>query len=313
MPAPIVVFAYNRPDHLQRTLTALRQNPLADQSDLFIYCDGAKTPHQQAAMNATRAVADAVTGFAKITVIKRESNWGLAKNIVDGVTQIVQDYGRIIVVEDDILTSPHFLTYMNGALDLYDGNPKVACISGWCFPHDVPNPPETFFLKGADCWGWATWADKWALYNPDSRFLLQEIRSRKLEREFDLDGAYDYVGMLKHEIAGYVNSWAIRWRASAFLADTYCLYPERSLVENIGLDGSGTHCGDSAITKQTVSQMPPSLQKIPAGNNQQMHCAIQTWLREFKKNTFKHFLLHHCPWLLLLRNKIRKAINIMRQ
>lgn len=306
MPAPIVVFAYNRPDHLQRTLTALRQNPLADQSDLFIYCDGAKAPHQQATVDATRAVADAITGFAKITVIKRESNWGLAKNIVDGVTQIVQDYGRIIVVEDDILTSPHFLTYMNGALDLYDGNPKVACISGWCFPHDVPNPPETFFLKGADCWGWATWADKWAIYNPDAEGMLKNIRHENKAKEFDIGGHYDYTAMLRDAARGRNNSWAIRWYASAFLRDMYCLYPGYSLVKNIGLDGSGTHCGNMEMGEQVVSHVPTHIKPSAPTVDITMLKSMQKWLRNNTGSRAKKIVLDYLPWLRPLKKKIGK-------
>ncbi len=304
MPAPIVVFAYNRPDHLQRTLTALGQNTLADQSDVFIYCDGAKTPQQQSAVDATRAVADAAEGFANVTVVKRDVNWGLAKNIVDGVTKIVQDYGRIIVVEDDILTSPHFLTYMNDALSLYDGNPKVACISGWCFAHDVPNPPETFLLKGADCLGWGTWTEKWEIYNHNAIYLLDEITKRGLLREFNVNNCYDYALMLQDAAAGRVSSWAIRWYASAFLADMYCLYPKHNLTENIGFDNTGTHCVNAENLEGTRVDQPINVKPIPVECSPVMYEPFTHWQNRMSGGHWRRLLRHHFPWLRSLKKRL---------
>jgi hypothetical protein len=185
-----------------------------------------------------------VQGFRSITIIERDKNLGLANSIIDGVTNIVNQYGKVIVLEDDMITSPYFLTYMNSGLTLYEKDERVASIHGYIYP--VKNKlPDYFFLRGADCWGWATWKRGWDFFNSDGQFLLNEIKRQKLERLFNFNDSYDYTGMLQMQIDGKVSSWAIRWYASAFLADKYTLYPGISFVKNIGLDGSGTHCGNT--------------------------------------------------------------------
>ena len=263
-PAPLVVFAYNRPRHLARTLEALAANDLAADSPLILYCDGPKTPDAAESAREVREVAAAARGFASVQVVARERNMGLAASIIDGVTAVVGEYGRVIVVEDDMVTSPFFLRYLNDALEAYADNPRVASIHGWVFPHAVPNPPETFFLRGADCWGWATWKRAWDRFNPDTARLLAELRTRDLEKAFNCDGAYDYTGMLERQLRGTVDSWAVRWHASAFLAGMYTLYPGRTLVHNFGFDGSGTHCKgiDNYVSEMSPGPIPVRLQPL---------------------------------------------------
>ncbi|MBR6199760.1 MAG: hypothetical protein IKQ61_05800 [Spirochaetales bacterium] len=245
--APIALFVYNRPDHTRRTLEALSQNELADQSHLFIFADGPKqnvSEDQLDRIRQTRAVIREKQWCGKVDIIEADKNKGLAQSIIDGVTKIVNEFGKIIVLEDDLLTGKYFLQYMNDGLDVYENENKVVEIHGFMYSHRK-ELPETFFIKGADCWGWATWKRAWALFNPDGQYLLDELQRRKLEYVFDFDNTYGYVDMLKGQIAGRNNSWAIRWLASAFLADCYTLYPSKSLVKNFGFDGSGTHCGDN--------------------------------------------------------------------
>lgn len=238
--APIVLFVYNRPEHTRLTMEALQKNTLAKDSELFIYSDAAKSKNDEIKVEEVREYIKKISGFKQVVIIERKRNFGLANSIIDGVTKIVNEYGKIIVLEDDLVTSPYFLNFMNKGLELYKDDPKVASIHGYVYPID--NLPETFFIKGADCWGWATWSDKWSVFEPSGQKLLDKIRKLKLEKEMDFNGSYGYVEMLKSQIIGKNNSWAIRWYASAFLKDMLTLYPGKSYVQNIGFDSQATHC-----------------------------------------------------------------------
>jgi hypothetical protein len=253
--APILVFAYMRPAHLAKTIESLRLNPEAVASNLYVYCDAAKRARDLDAVNAVRAYADRIEGFASVQVVKRGRNLGLAASIIDGVSCITASHGRTIVVEDDLVVSPHFLRFMNDGLDRYADEPRVASIHGYCYPTGQ-TLPETFFLRGADCWGWATWSRAWSHFVADGSRLRAALLARKLVRDFDLDGAYPFFRMLEHQIAGRNDSWAIRWHASCFLDDMLTLYPGRSLVHNIGNDGSGTHSGVTSAFAQAVATEP---------------------------------------------------------
>ncbi len=240
--APIALFVYNRIVHTKQTIQALQNNYLAKDSELFIFSDGWKDQSLNEKVLELREYLSTIDCFKKISIIKRQENFGLAKSIISGVTQIVNDYGKIIVVEDDLVTSPYFLEYMNEGLDKYQNDEKVISIHGYVYPIKE-NLPETFFIKGADCWGWATWKRGWDSFEHDGQKLLNELRTKKLTKKFDFDGTYPYTKMLEDQISKKNNSWAIRWYASAFLKDKLTLYPKKSLVNNIGLDNSGTHCG----------------------------------------------------------------------
>ena len=259
--SPIVLFVYNRQDHTQRTIEALKKNKLANESDLIIFSDAPKTVTQAEKVGKVRAYIRQIEGFKSVTVVERETNLGLARSIIDGVTTIVGQYGRIIVLEDDLVTSPYFLTYMNEALEKYKDDDQVVSIHGYVYPVAQPLP-EAFFLPGADCWGWATWSRGWACFNSNGQFLLDELKRRKLIQTFDFNCSYAYSKMLEGQIKGTNDSWAIRWYASAFLAGKLTLYPGRSLVHNIGNDSSGTHCGESSSLDSELSNTPISLSNI---------------------------------------------------
>jgi hypothetical protein len=250
--APIVLFVYNRLDHTRRTIEALKRNLLAEDSDLIIFSDAPKSEAQTDAVQEVRKYISEIDGFKTVTIVEREANFGLARSIIDGVTTIVNKYCRIIVLEDDMVTSPYFLTYMNEALEKYADDERVVSIHGYVYPVGQPLP-EAFFLPGADCWGWATWSRGWKCFNSDGQFLLDELKRRKLTSAFDYNGAYPFSKMLEGQIKGTNDSWAVRWYASAFLAGKLTLYPGRSLVRNIGNDNSGTHCGDTAEFDSGVS------------------------------------------------------------
>ena len=244
--APILLFVYNRPEHTRRCIESLLRNPLVSESNLFIYADGAKDCMQQEAVNEVRNYIRTLQGFKQITLIERSENWGLARNIIDGVTSQVNRYGKVIVLEDDLVVAPYFLTFMNEALEIYKDEPKVGHIQACDFTQD-PSLPDTFLIKWTGSWGWATWDRAWKHFNPNGQELLHELEARKLTHTFDFNGKYGFTRMLRRQIEGKNNSWAIRWNASLFLKDILSLNVGRSLVQNEGFDGSGTNCGGGGL------------------------------------------------------------------
>lgn len=253
--APILLFVYNRPAHVKRTVEALQANYLAAESDLFVYSDAARDDTAHAAVEEVRAYVRGIRGFRSVNVTERKENWGLARNIIDGVTTQVNRFGRVIVLEDDLVTAPYFLTFMNDALETYKDEPLVGHVHACEFTQN-PSLPETFLIRWTGSWGWATWARAWKHFNPDGQALLDELLARKLDYTFDFDGRYGYTRMLRRQIAGKNNSWAIRWNASLFLAGVLSLNVGRSLVLNDGFDGSGTHCGGGNLYRSTLWTEP---------------------------------------------------------
>lgn len=249
--APIALFVYNRLLHTQNTVQALKANHLSSETNLIIFSDGPRSSEQSKKVESVRNFIKSIDGFKSIRIIERDRNYGLANSIIDGVTKVCNEFGKAIVLEDDIVTSTYFLTYMNDALNHYKNNEKVASIHGYIYP--TQGLPETFFLRGADCWGWATWKEKWELFNADGAQLLDRLEKQKLLKRFNFNDTYPYSQMLKDQIDGKNDSWAIRWHASAFLNNLYTLYPGKSLVENIGNDGSGTHCSNTEIFTSNLS------------------------------------------------------------
>ena len=284
MLSPILLFVYNRLNHTQRCVEALLRNLLASESELFIYADGAKDTTQQEAVNEVRNYIHTISGFKHITFIERTENWGLARNIIDGVTTQVNHYGKVIVLEDDLVVAPHFLQFMNDALEVYKNEPKVGHIQACDFTQD-PQLSETFLIRWTGSWGWATWDRAWKHFNPDGKALLQELEARELTYTFDFNGKYGYTRMLRRQIAGKNNSWAIRWNASLFLKGILSLNVGRSLVQNDGFDGSGTNCGGGGLYASTLymDKLPVTLIS-PIEENQE---ARQAYVRYYARtNSF---------------------------
>ena len=246
--APIALFVFNRPWHTRRTVEALTDNELAAESDLFVFSDGPRSDADSKAVQEVRAYIRSITGFHQVTIIERDRNFGLAQSIISGVTEIVNRFGRIIVLEDDLVTSRHFLRYMNGALTRYQNIDKVMHVAGYMFPvKDADKLPDTFFYRGTSCWGWGTWKRAWNKFEPDSAKLIQKIKDGKLTYEFNILGSINYMGMLKAQAKNSIDSWAIRWYAGVFLNQGLCLHPAQSLVQNIGHDNSGVHSSRSDV------------------------------------------------------------------
>ena len=239
--SPIVLFVYNRPLHTQQTIEALQRNELAQESELFIYSDAPKNSEAQKGVDDVRSYIDTIKGFKKITIVKREKNWGLANSIIDGVTSIVNQYGKIIVLEDDLVTSPYFLKFMNDALDFYENNKKVWHISGWNYPIDKKGLDDIFLWRVMNCWGWATWADRWQYYERNVDKTVAQFTQNDINK-FNLDGVENFWGQVLLNQQGAIHTWAIFWYATIFRHGGLCLNPTQTFVENIGHDGTGEHC-----------------------------------------------------------------------
>jgi hypothetical protein len=282
--APILLFVYNRPEHTRRCIESLLKNSLASESNLFIYADGAKDSTQQEAVNEVRNYIRSIQGFKQITLMERSENWGLARNIIDGVTTQVNRYGKVIVLEDDLVVAPYFLQFMNDALEVYKNEPRVGHIQACDFTQDS-SLPATFLIKWTGSWGWATWDRAWKHFNPNGNELLQELEERKLTHVFDFNGKYGFTRMLRRQIEGKNNSWAIRWNASLFLKDILSLNVGRSLVQNEGFDGSGTNCGGGGLYASHLYLQPLFITPIsPIEENKE---ARQAFIRYYARtNSF---------------------------
>lgn len=286
--APLVLFTYCRPWHTQKTIEALLANTEAPETNLYIFSDAPKNEKAVEGVLKTRKYIHTISGFKSIHIIEREKNWGLSNSLIDGISKIVNDYGKVIVVEDDIVVSPFFLKFMNEALNLYENEEKVASIHAYVYPTQK-KLPDTFFIQGADCWGWATWKRAWNIFNSNAQELLDEIIQKKLQRQFDFDYTYPYVDMLKDQINGKINSWAIRWYASAFLKNMYTLYPGQSMAKQIGMDGIGaTHSGITDIYNVELCTTPIHLNKIDnIKNSSEGYAAFKFFFKRIQSRRMK--------------------------
>lgn len=249
--SPVIVFVYNRLEHTKNCINSLLANKDSCDSELFIYSDAPKSDSDAKAVVLVREYIKTVKGFKSVSIVEREHNCGLANNIMDGVSQIVEKYGRVIVVEDDLVVSPYFLKFMNDALFMYAEEEKVGHIQACDFTNN-PDLPDTFLIKWTGSWGWATWDRAWRLFNPDGKYLLSELERKKLTKTFDFNGRYGYTRMLRRQTEGKNDSWAIRWNASLFLNNVLSLNVGKSLVQNMGFDGTGTNCGGGGLYRSLL-------------------------------------------------------------
>lgn len=279
--APIALFVYNRPWHTRQTVEALLANVEASQTKLYVFSDAPRNLSESQAVAEVRSYIRSIIGFKSITIVERELNFGLAKSIIDGVTSVCDEHDRIIVVEDDLVTSPFFLDFINKALDFYEREDRVISIAGYSYPIKGRIDSSTYFVKGTNCWGWATWKRGWDQFDADGRRLLAQLSQRKLTREFDVNGSYSYTNMLRGQVSGKNDSWAIRWHASAFLRNRLTLLPSKSLVRNIGLDGSGRHCSriDPNPFEVELSVQPVPVETIPIEENIQILISLEAYFR----------------------------------
>jgi len=241
--APIALFAYNRPHHLRRTVERLQKNTLADQSDLHIFSDGAKNRDSSKAVEEVRRFIHTIDGFASVTIVERSRNFGLAASIIDGISQLCERCAEAIAVEDDLLTSPDFLRFMNAALNRYRFDSQVFSIGAINFAVDVPRDYswDAFFSYRSCSIGWATWQDRWQKVDWQVKDYREFRSDRKRLGKFRRGGG-DLPRMLAKQMAGHLDSWAIRWAYAHTMHDAVALMPAESRVYHIGYDGSGTNC-----------------------------------------------------------------------
>lgn len=243
--APILLFAFNRPLHTRKTLEALADNHLADKSVLYIFADGPKDKMDDESLEKIKDVRKLIKErqwCQEVHIIEADKNKGLANSIIDGVTQIVNEHEKVIVLEDDLITSRGFLQFMNEALTKYEAEDKIMHVSGYQFPIDVPALGEASFIPITASWGWGTWKRAWALFDPLSTGYEQLKHNKELIYNFDLGGTYPYSDMLIQQLEKHtIDSWAIRWWWSVFSNQGISLFPDYSLVKNIGFGKDATH------------------------------------------------------------------------
>ena len=253
--SPIVVFAYNRLDHLKKTINSLKKCKLSKNSHLIIYLDNYKKISEKENVINVKNYCLKINGFKTTKLIQRKKNLGMSKNIILGVSETLKKFETGIFLEDDMILDKYFLEYMNYYLEEYKNDNKISSIHGYSYPTNK-KLPDYFFLKGADCWGWATWARAWTIFSNDSKFLFSKIKNKKLVKEFNFNNSYNYSKMLKYNLLNKNKSWAINWYASCFLQDKLTLYPGVSLVHNFGNDLSGTNCEKTDIFNVKLRNKP---------------------------------------------------------
>jgi hypothetical protein len=301
----IVIFAYNRPLVLEKTLYALKENIGIKNHTIIFFCDGPKVNANSDELNKikqVRTIVKSINWCKKLIVNESETNKGLANSLVEGITKTLQEYDAIIVIEDDIKTSPYFLQYMTDALAYYKNKEEVISISGFNYPVKLNGyDEETFFIRGADCWGWATWKRGWELYEHDGQKLLDRLLQTKDVKNYNFDGGYNYLKMLKHSIKTN-HSWAIKWYTSAYLKNKITLYPTISYVENIGvgIDGTNTKTNTPWIHPKHLNN---STIKEFNNNLRETQLMRQNFAKHFKKhNKFSSRLFNY----VLQRLKLSK-------
>ena len=253
--APIALFVYNRPQHTQRTLKFLQQNELAEESRLFIFSDGAKGLQDEEKVAEVRSIIKKIDGFKSVRIFEKKENSGLANSVIDGVTKLINDYGQVIVFEDDLVSSPHTLTYFNDALERYRNEEKIMRIGAYMYPLPTKNLPQSFFFRAATSWGWATWERAWKNFEPNIDTLISQFDHKK-RAAFSIDNTMNFWKQMQEFKKGKNNSWAIRWYASIFLKGGLTLNPSQSLVNNIGHDGTGVHSGINDIYNVGINPKP---------------------------------------------------------
>lgn len=241
--APILLFTYKRLETLKRTVAALQQNELSTESELFIFSDGAKKIEDEPAVNEVREFIKTISGFKSIKISEAEKNKGLANSIIDGVTKIINQYGKVIVLEDDLLTSPNFLLYMNQALNFYEKNPKVFSIAGYSY--NVPMlrkswQKDYYATYRSSSWGWGSWKDRWNSVDWDMKNYKDFINEPAEIKRFYLLGR-DANRLLKKQMEGKIDSWAIRMCFSQFKQHKFTIFPKVSKIQNIGFMPGATH------------------------------------------------------------------------
>jgi len=262
-PAPIAVFVFKRPEQTRRLLASLRANPEADETEVRVFADAARRDDEVATVEQTRAAVRAC-GLPRLRLVERDRNMGLARSVIEGVSQLCAEHGRAVVLEDDLVVSRTFLAYANTALERYRDDDRVMHVSGYQYDLDLGAPGDALFLPFISSWGWATWERAWRHFDPLAAAATGVLADPALRRRFDLDGNYGFSAMLEAQRSGRLDSWAIRWYLSVFARSGLSLFPARSLVENAGFGAGATHTAgdeDSALFRGRAHDV--AIRKLP--------------------------------------------------
>jgi len=289
--SPIALFVYNRPNLTRHVLLALRKNKLFRSSKLFIFSDGPKDDDSEKSVKKVRNVLSNYNNLKNIYISLNKDNKGLSTSIITGVSNILSDFKSVIVLEDDLITSTYFLKYMNNGLSLYENETDVASIHSYFYPvNSINQLPNYFFLKGADCWGWATWRDRWDLFENNPNELLNKINSMNLSNEFSLEKRAGFYNMLKDTSKGKIDSWAIRWHASMYLQNKLTLYPKVSFIHNIGNDGSGTHKAKTDSFKTKINLNFDGIKNVQLTENLIAREELANFMLKIREPLYKRLL-----------------------
>lgn len=280
--SPIALFVYNRLVHTQKTVEALKKNSEAQSSVLYIFSDAPKSSIDENAVSQVRNYLKKISGFKEIFIIERNENYGLAKSIIDGVTDLCNRFGRVIVLEDDLETSAFFLKFMNDSLEFFKNENQIMHVSGCRYPVESFESTSTFFLMVPLCWGWATWQRAWCSF--DKNISIMKEFDRQMISEFDFDDSYGYWSQLELNKSGKINSWFVFWYANIFLQRKLSLFPSKSLVKNIGHDGTGVHCGGTSDYDVVLSLDPIVITPIPIKLSNDAYLAHVKYFRKINSH-----------------------------
>lgn len=298
--SPIIIFTYNRLDHLNTLIRSLKKNPLFEKSKVLVFSDGPKNEIDKKKIEKIRVYLKKKLISRNSEIIERPSNYGLSKNIIDGINHTFKKYDKIIILEDDLEVSPFFLNYMNDALDLYANSENVSSISGYMYPIEPTKfSSNYFFLKIIESWGWGTWKRAWNNFEKNSLILKKQIDKKKLANQFNFGSGISYYKMLEDNINGLNDSWAVRWYASTFLKNMYTLFPSKSFVKNIGIDNSGENCNYTTVYDSSINLEYNKLEKNNISESFSDRFLIQAF---FKKIRYKRYF----------DNFINKIINFIK-
>mgnify|MGYP001135833181 CR=1 FL=1 len=266
LPAPVVVFAYNRPLHLQRTLDALAVCRLAAQTEVHVFADGPKkAAAAEAVAGVRRALAQETEAsrFAAFHVHVSDTNLGLANSIIRGVGQVLAEHGRAIVLEDDLLVSADFLEFMNDCLAFYEDDAMVGAVTGFCPLQAMPYgcTDDVFLVFRNSSQGWGTWARVWNEVDWSAAGMEQLARDWSLRRAFNREGN-DRYDRLRRQLAGRIDSWSIRFGLSLFLRGMGTIYPAVNRIANIGYDGTGVHSGTGTPKNEQIAEAAYTLRHV---------------------------------------------------
>lgn len=242
-------------------MESLLKNNGAQDSTLYIFSDAGRSSVDVETVAEVRSYIHKITGFQQVIIIEQTVNCGLAKSIISGVTELCRKHGCVIVMEDDLETSPHFLQFMNEALAFYETKPEVMHISGCRYPVEPFGSDDTFFLRVPLCWGWATWDRAWLSFQKD--ISIMSSFNKTMIKHFNFDNTYSYWKQLEMNRSGKLNTWFVFWYANLFLRKGLSLFPARSLVTNIGFDNSGENCDNTSDYMTIPSRTPIYVTEIP--------------------------------------------------